>query len=262
MSLFEKLNAPFRYEDYKIDNNDLVYVSGQAVAERLNEVLGVGYWKYSPVEDSIQLIDRNNKQEKYLLVKFSFYNEDLKEWIEFIDAGTQELNKRMGHGDSTKSAITDGMKKCASRIGVASDVYKGLLKSNNKTVILPEKYKAYYQEQGWEGVFEKSNKPVAPVITKPVEPVITKPVNPVINEPVKPVDPVINKSEMKVLKGLMGGNIKLGKEVLLTFGYISCADILQKDFDKICKAISHKMKAIDMIGAFKDASDFVEKTVN
>lgn len=161
-NLFEKLNTPFEYCAYKYDkDNDNIYIKGQAVAERLNEVLGVGYWKYSPVPDSIELFDtgRTNKyKEKILninvLVEFSFYNKDLKEWITFTDAGSQDLNKKMGKGDGTKSAITDALKKCASRIGVASDLYKGMITQRSGTVILPASYKEYYESKGWKGVFE------------------------------------------------------------------------------------------------------------
>jgi hypothetical protein len=38
-SLFSQLNAPFPYQEYKYDKfGDRCYVSGQTIAERLNEV--------------------------------------------------------------------------------------------------------------------------------------------------------------------------------------------------------------------------------
>ncbi|WP_427180041.1 hypothetical protein [Paenibacillus sp. TC-CSREp1] len=57
----------------------------------------------------------------------------------------------MNEGDATKSAITDGMKKCASRIGVGSDLYKGMITWDKKqqAIIVPQHYDPYYQEQGW-----------------------------------------------------------------------------------------------------------------
>ncbi|WP_427340909.1 Rad52/Rad22 family DNA repair protein [Caloranaerobacter sp. DY30410] len=156
-TLFERLNAPFKYDDYEYDSyGKKVYVKGQAVAERLNEVLGVGYWKYRPLPESIIVKDTGKKDKNgnkifavKVLVEFSFYNKELKEWIVFVDAGSQDLNAQMWEGDATKSAITDGMKKCASRIGVASDVYKGLIKAVNGKVVLPEHYRKYYEEKGW-----------------------------------------------------------------------------------------------------------------
>lgn len=169
-SLYERLSAPFPYCAYEYDEDkERVYVSGQAVADRLNEVLGVGFWRYEPIEGSIE-VEETGRQNKYneeikavtLLVNFQFYNSELKQWISFVDAGSQDLNKRMGKGDAIKSAITDGMKKCASRIGVASDVYKGKIKAYKGRVILPENYRAYYEEKGWKGIFAgdlKNNKP-------------------------------------------------------------------------------------------------------
>lgn len=174
MSLFDDLNAPFPYSDYKYnEDDDRVYINGQAVAERLNQVLGVGYWSYEPFPDTVKKIDTgkvNKAKEKIfaivLLVNFKFYNKDLGEWITFTDAGSQELNRRMGEGDGTKSAITDGLKKCASRIGVASDLYKGLVTAKNKKVILPDSYKEYYQEKNWKGLFVTQGGGVVPLKTK------------------------------------------------------------------------------------------------
>lgn len=161
--LFEKLNEPFPYEDYEYNKeDDRVYVNGQAIAERLNRVLGVGYWCYEPIENSIKVVQRKGYQDKVinmitLLVNFQFYNKDLKEWVKFTDAGSQDLNIKMTEGDGTKAAITDGMKKCASRIGVASDLYKGLIKSQKDPkhpdggyAILPESYKTFYETKGWK----------------------------------------------------------------------------------------------------------------
>ncbi len=159
--IFKKLNAPFPYEDYEVNKDDgRVYVKGQAVAERLNEVLGVGYWAYEPIISTMKAVDtgRQNKnggkiKKMFLLVKFSFYNKETKEWISFVDAGSQDMNRRMEEGDAAKAAITDGLKKCASRLGVASDLYKGEFQVVNNKVILPTKYKEYYKEKGWKGVF-------------------------------------------------------------------------------------------------------------
>src|SRR5690606_16948404 len=55
----------------------------------------------------------------------------------------------MNEGDATKSAITDGMKKCASRLGVASDLYKGLITwdKQRQCVQIPEPYYSYYESK-------------------------------------------------------------------------------------------------------------------
>lgn len=163
--LFNQLNAPFPYEDYEVNDDDgRVYIKGQAVAERLNQVLGVGFWRYEPVYESIKTVDTGRKnssgqpvQKICLLVKFSFYNKELNEWVSFVDAGSQDMNRRMEEGDATKSAITDGLKKCASRIGVASDLYMGKFAARGKMVLLPASYKEYYKQRGWHGIFIGDN---------------------------------------------------------------------------------------------------------
>jgi hypothetical protein len=163
-TLFEQLNKPFAYKDYEYNSNDeRVYVNGQVVAERLNEVLGVGYWSYKPVEGTIEVIDTGKTDKNKepirmlsLLVEFRFYNKEIQQWVIFEDAGSQKMNARMLAPDATKSAITDGLKKCASRIGVASDLYAGRITTDSSgTVILPWTYREYYDNKGWtDGKFE------------------------------------------------------------------------------------------------------------
>jgi len=153
-SLFERLNAPFPYSTYQYDGfGDRCYVSGQSITERLNEVFGVGYWKYAGLHDTEKLIQEpNGKNPRVkIYVQFSFYNADLREWITFIDAGSEQIKPGMNEGDATKSAITDGMKKCASRIGAASDLYNGLITwdKQRQAIIVPEHYHQYYRDKGW-----------------------------------------------------------------------------------------------------------------
>lgn len=153
-TLYERLNAPFPYSEYQYDAfGDHCYISGQSVIERLNEVLGVGYWKYEglyPTEKIIQ--DPNGKHPRVkIYVQFSFYNAELREWVTFTDVGSEQIKAGMHEGDATKSAITDGMKKCASRIGVASDLYKGMIRwdKQRQTILVPDHYQQYYQNKGW-----------------------------------------------------------------------------------------------------------------
>lgn len=99
-----------------------------------------------------------------------------------INRGEQEP-KPQATEDAKKSAISDCLKKCASWFGVASDVYKRKVKAikpqksdgtpnalyqslvqkfnlnsfdyKNGIVILPNSYKKFYADQGWEdGIFE------------------------------------------------------------------------------------------------------------
>lgn len=152
LSLFQRLNSPFPYSDYQYDSfNDRCYVSGQAITERMNEALGVGFWKYQGSFDTEKIIhDANGKNTRVkIYMEFSFYNIDLQQWITFIDAGSEQIKPGMNEGDATKSAITDGMKKCASRIGVASDLYKGLITwdKQQQCIQVPSSYLAYYEQQ-------------------------------------------------------------------------------------------------------------------
>jgi|GEM_PF-6125469 len=153
-TLFSHLNAPFPIHSYQYDSfGQRCYVSGQSVIERLNEVFGVGFWKYRGLHETEKIIeDPSGKSPRVkIYVEFSFYNPDLKEWITFIDAGSEQVKPGMNEGDATKSAITDGMKKCASRLGVASDIYNGLITWDKQAqmIVLPESYQDYYEQKGW-----------------------------------------------------------------------------------------------------------------
>ncbi|CAM4344005.1 hypothetical protein FHS16_002515 [Paenibacillus endophyticus] len=154
LSLFQRLNAPFPYAEYQYDSfGDRCYISGQAITERLNEVFGVGYWRYEGLYGTEKIVQepsgKNTRVKIY--VQFSFYNAELKEWITLIDAGSEQVKPGMNEGDATKSAITDGMKKCASRIGVASDLYKGIITwdRQRQAINVPDHYQHYYQDKGW-----------------------------------------------------------------------------------------------------------------
>ncbi|MEX1029119.1 MAG: Rad52/Rad22 family DNA repair protein [Paenibacillaceae bacterium] len=153
-TLFARLNAPFPIHSYQYDSfGQRCYVSGQSVIERLNEVFSVGFWKYRGLHETEKMIeDPSGKSPRVkIYVEFSFYNPDLKEWITFIDAGSEQVKPGMNEGDATKSAITDGMKKCASRLGVASDIYNGLITWDKQAqmIVLPESYQDYYEQKGW-----------------------------------------------------------------------------------------------------------------
>lgn len=166
-TLFEQLNAPFPYPEYHYDSfGDRCYISGQSITERLNLVLGVGYWKYEGLYDTEKIIqDPGGKNPRVkIYVQFSFFNSELKEWITFIDTGSEQIKPGMNEGDATKSAITDGMKKCASRLGVGSDLYKGLITwdKQHQMIIVPEHYKHYYHDKGWVTETPPSSQPQSP----------------------------------------------------------------------------------------------------
>lgn len=116
-SLFEQFNSPFPYKEYHYDSFGVrCYISGQTVTERLNEVLGEGFWKYRGLFDIEKMVqEQNGKNSRIkIYVEFSFYNLDLQEWNTLIDVGSEQIKAGMNKGGATKSAITDGTEKCAS----------------------------------------------------------------------------------------------------------------------------------------------------
>ncbi|SDP01762.1 Rad52/22 family double-strand break repair protein [Paenibacillus sp. yr247] len=179
-SLFERLNAPFPYEEYSVNHDGFVSVSPQATSDRLNEVFGPEGWKLEVAE---QIVDMNLFSVS-ILGKISIRDERA-EWIEKAQFGDSTMVIQRSKTeptaqailDSKKKALSDAMKKCASLLGVASDVYRGRftvvrkdtvdykrllvefkLNSNSKQfkegiVLLPDHYQAYYLEKGWEGLF-------------------------------------------------------------------------------------------------------------
>lgn len=87
----------------------------------------------------------------HIYVEFSFFNLELEEWITYIDIGSEQIKPGMNEGDATKSAVTDGLKKIASRLGIASDLYNGLITwdKQKQAIIVPDHYYAYYEQKGW-----------------------------------------------------------------------------------------------------------------
>jgi hypothetical protein len=107
-SLFQQLNTPFPYSEYQYDSfGDRCYISGQSITERLNEVLGVGYWKYEGLYETEKIIQESNGKNPRvkMYVRFSFFNSELQEWITFIDVGSEQIKPGMNEGDATKSVM-------------------------------------------------------------------------------------------------------------------------------------------------------------
>jgi hypothetical protein len=178
--LFNTLNLPFRYEDYSVNYEGQAYIGQQNIADRLNEVLGIFNWE-------LELKEINVNMETFsvsVLGCLRAYDEEGKRWITRTQYGNDTMTIKTGETepraqaieDAKKSAISDALKKCASWIGVASDVYQGkigVIRSNdtryypilrkyglsndqfkNGVPVLPDFYKEYYQKQDWFGIFE------------------------------------------------------------------------------------------------------------
>lgn len=242
--LYSKLNAPFKYDAYGINKYDgKPFIKAQSAIERLNEVLGVGYWKYRPLRETIVVedtgrIDKNKKNifNLNLLIEFSFYNEEIKEWITFEDAGSQDLNDKMGKSDAINSAITKAIKKCASKIGVGADLYKSLIEVRSKQIILPNEYKEYYSKMGWNGVFKSghtftSHTPKKTDIEQSGSHVSDKSETTTISD-----------NQIKRWKALVNGNIAIEQELFKKYNYTSSKQIKKSEYNKICDELLFEIK--------------------
>jgi hypothetical protein len=180
-SVFDRLNAPFPYEEYAVNFEGYVSVSPQATSDRLNHVFGPEGWKL----DAEDLHVDNGLYTVSIMGKLSIRDQQ-GEWIpktQFGDATMvikkdEQTPRPQAILDAKKKAMSDAMKKCASLLGVASDVYRGRvtvvkngskdyfqlvrkfnLSTNKKAfkdgiVILPHEYKSYYAANNWFGIFE------------------------------------------------------------------------------------------------------------
>ena len=149
--LIEALRAPFPPEALKPDTSrgfELTSIKAAYVIERLNEVLGpcgIG-WRYthSPFED----VGNDGRPEVVTEVAFQYRLADdaagcgRVTWADGWQYGTDGAwsepifacgGKGLGRGgapytDARKSAVTDGLTKAASMIGVGHQVFKGLVR--------------------------------------------------------------------------------------------------------------------------------------
>jgi hypothetical protein len=186
LSISKQLNLPFEYEEYGVNYEGVVYIGQQSVADRLNDVLGFQNWELEPLEININM----DTYSVSVLGKLKVYDETTDRWVTRSQYGNDTMNilreetepRPQAIEDAKKSAISDALKKCASWFGCASDIFKGKVKAikplksdktdnklylalvskfslnpfdyKNGIVILPDSYKAYYEEHGWVGIFE------------------------------------------------------------------------------------------------------------
>lgn len=118
-TLYTKLASSFPKEAYSVDSSrgfDLTSIKAQFVVERLNEAFGFMNWtfggEYKDNEEGILFLGAlvvtvNGRQNKVFAPGFSAKKKNL--------------------GDAYKGANTDSLCKCASRIGIGNEVFKGLV---------------------------------------------------------------------------------------------------------------------------------------
>ena len=189
VELFNQLNEPFAYEEYKANYEGYSTVGPQSIADRLNQVLGIYNWEHDI---------RECKEDRELftvsvLGLLKVRDPENGEWVSRTQFGDKRIQKKnemdqptpQAFLDGKKAAVSDSLKKCAALFGVASDVYKGRIKAvkaknsngeSNKMylalaafhqlditysnqfehgiAILPDDYKQYYNNKNWLGIFE------------------------------------------------------------------------------------------------------------
>ena len=122
----EKLNAPLPTWAVK-PHPTKTYLSSidpMAVIDRLNEVFGVGVWKYKT--ENILF------HEKFAVVKGIFTIEKYNIHLEQFGG-----NDNKDIGDAYKGASTDALTKIASYLGIGASIYKGQGNVEQKQEVKP-----------------------------------------------------------------------------------------------------------------------------
>lgn len=105
-------------------NRRFKYVTGSYVQSRLNTVFGWGW--------SFEVKDQGNSPDKtsvWVLGKLTILNPEtrlpmiVKEQFGSSEYKMTTSGKEVDYADDLKAAATDSLKKCASLLGIAADVY-------------------------------------------------------------------------------------------------------------------------------------------
>lgn len=123
------------------DGQPLTSIGAYYIIKRLNDVFGLGGWQY--VYTPIQEIDLGERKNKWDNV------EKIKEFITDVtitlfdkNGNTLNITSPGGHTqfgifgttDSRKSAVTSGISKCASMLGIGQEIFMGLSSHDVKGV--------------------------------------------------------------------------------------------------------------------------------
>lgn len=136
----ERLQEPFPEEAMVSDTSrgfELTSIKAIYVVERLNDVFGIGGWRYDILEHHI--VDGEVtvwlSLEVGKIVEYELDGHPYTKWLGIIPAirtaGGRSIRK--GHlGDALKGAVTDALTKAASILGVGIDVFKGKVRVGDK----------------------------------------------------------------------------------------------------------------------------------
>ena len=127
----ELLKKDFPREAYSKDISrgfELTSIKAAFVTERLNDVFGLcgTGWKYS--------FTKFREEQGEIGVKVTlWYRKENGEWSEPISQVGGKRIVKTNVTDARKSAITDGLTKIASLLGIGHNVFKGLVKLGSPT---------------------------------------------------------------------------------------------------------------------------------
>lgn len=109
-------------------------IKGIYVTERFNEVFGVGKWRVKVEHVTTEKKKESSKVGDMVVVKVIFEVPDENIYYEAYGG-----NNNDDLGDAFKGAMTDGMTKIGSWLGVGIDVYKGKVKHTKANTFYPKK---------------------------------------------------------------------------------------------------------------------------
>ena len=116
----EQLRKPFPPEAVKQHESKsfLSTIKAIYIVERLNDIFGLGRWKFEH-----EIIERT---EDYITMKGTLTLIDYDAFIPSQFGGHTTVGKGTEIADGYKSAVTDALSKCASYIEIGIDIFKGL----------------------------------------------------------------------------------------------------------------------------------------
>ena len=122
LTLMQRTPAKHIYKRPAKGGGEWEYVTGVYVKKVLNYTFGF-MWS----SDIVEIREKHNQIQA--TVKITVHKPDGTELLHKTDIGKKDIAMKkdqsgpLDYGNDEKSAVTDGIKRCASQFGIASDVY-------------------------------------------------------------------------------------------------------------------------------------------
>lgn len=142
--LYTKLSEPMPASALSADTSrgfELTSIKAAFIFERLNTVFGLCGWGWRYSHSTIELVNTEVVTEVALQYRVPEGGTGAVEWVENVGwvynnettwshpvyayGGKTPMGKAVAQTDARKSAVTDGLTKAASMIGVGIEVFKG-----------------------------------------------------------------------------------------------------------------------------------------